>query len=169
MSDSRYWVDRLNLEKHPAGSGYYKAIYRSTEEIKQNHLPARFDGDRLFCSSIFYLLENGDIPLLHRVKSDEQLFHVEGGSMEVHVFNENDKNYSHQTLGKEEGNSLHIIIPQCAWFSYTVCENSKYALLNCTLSPAFDPVDFEIANKEDKQRLINLFPNQKSILEKFIY
>ena len=36
---------KLDLQKHPEG-GYYKEVYRSSENISQPYLPDRYSGDR---------------------------------------------------------------------------------------------------------------------------
>ena len=105
---------------------------------------------------------------LHRVKSDEQFSHIDGDSLTVHIFNEKDKTYSCQMIGKEDSSNPHLIIPQGSWFSYNVEKKGRYILLSCILSPGFNPADFELAAIEDKERLLMMFPGQGSILESCI-
>jgi predicted cupin superfamily sugar epimerase len=52
MNKAEYWIEKLELIKHPEG-GWYKEVYRSDEKIKKEHLPERFSGDRYCSTSIF--------------------------------------------------------------------------------------------------------------------
>ena len=45
MRTAGYWIKKLNLQKHTEG-GYFSEIYRSAEEIKKEHIPARYSGAR---------------------------------------------------------------------------------------------------------------------------
>jgi len=105
---------------------------------------------------------------MHRVRSDEQFSHIDGGSMTVHMFDENTKSYKSQVIGKDEGADPYLLIPQGVWFAYTVNPKNSYSLLTCTLSPAFDLNDFQMATVEDKIRLQEAFPAESAILESFV-
>ena len=70
MKDAEYWIEKLKLLPHPEG-GYYKETYRSEEIINRDHLSQRFKGQRNISTSIYYLLQSGQISKLHRIKSDE--------------------------------------------------------------------------------------------------
>ncbi|MCK5207001.1 MAG: cupin domain-containing protein, partial [Cyclobacteriaceae bacterium] len=41
MKKANYWIDTLNLEKHPEG-GYFREAYRSDENIEKGALPNRY-------------------------------------------------------------------------------------------------------------------------------
>ena len=43
-----YYIEHLQLLPHPEG-GFYKETYRADESIPQSALPARFNGERIFC------------------------------------------------------------------------------------------------------------------------
>ena len=55
MKNKNYWVEKLKLEPHPEG-GFYREVYRSNEIISEVSLPERFSGDRVFSTSIYFLL-----------------------------------------------------------------------------------------------------------------
>ena len=58
MNRIEHLIQSLGLQKHPEG-GWYKEVYRSAESISLAGLPKRFDGERSFCTSIYFLL-SGD-------------------------------------------------------------------------------------------------------------
>ena len=49
----------FNLTKHPEG-GYYKETYRSKGEISSENLGNEFDGNRNYCTSIYFLLTSNN-------------------------------------------------------------------------------------------------------------
>ena len=57
VHSANYWIDKLNLTKHPEG-GYFKEIYRSAESVIGDALPQRFGGARSFGTSIYFLLKS---------------------------------------------------------------------------------------------------------------
>ena len=70
MKPADYWIQKLGLARHPEG-GYYREIYRSAESIPKEALPDRYDGLRVFSTSIYYLLPGNEVSYFHRLKSDE--------------------------------------------------------------------------------------------------
>ena len=63
-------INHYQMLPHPQG-GYFKQTYRSDEGIAAAHLPARFGGDRLLSTAIYFLLEGKQFAAFHRIKSDE--------------------------------------------------------------------------------------------------
>lgn len=168
MRSAEYWKGHLGLENHPSGIGYFNMLYRSEEEIEGKFLPARFIGSRFFCSTIYYLLEAGQISPLHKVKSDEQFNHIDGDGLTIYIFNEENKTFSCQIIGKDDNEYPHIIIPHGSWFAYEIKKGGKYALLTCTLSPAFNPIDFISPTEKDRINLLKLFPDKENIFNVFL-
>jgi predicted cupin superfamily sugar epimerase len=161
MKDANYWIQYLQLLKHPEG-GFYKEVYRSDEIISKNNLPNRFNGDRCFCTSIFYLLQNDNFSAFHRIKSDETWHFYQGTSLTLFIID-----YSGILttiiLGDNPANGeyLQYTIPKNYWFAAHVNDKNSYTLTGCTVSPGFDFNDFELGKKE---QLIQLFPQHKDII-----
>jgi hypothetical protein len=160
--DAKDWIKRLNLQPHPEG-GYFKEIYRAEGIISQPSLPIRFNGGRPYSTSIYYLLECGDFSSLHRLNSDEQWFHIDGGALTIHSIDPNG-NYTKYHIGKnlDAGEMPYAIVPHGCWFGGTVNGNNSFALVGCIVSPGFDFADFELAEKD---RLTRQFPQHKTLIE----
>lgn len=61
-------IKKLRMQPHPEG-GYYYETYRSNE----------VNGDgRVLYTSIYFLLETGNISHFHRIDSDELWYYQEG-------------------------------------------------------------------------------------------
>lgn len=159
-----YWIENLKLEAHIEG-GYFKEIYRSVEVIKKEHLPDRYNGDRSFSTSIYFLLKGEQISKLHKLKSDEIWHFYTGSSLLIHIIDDEGKLNTiklgnHFTLGEH----FQYVVKAGCWFCAEVIDKSSYGLIGCTVSPGFDFSDFELANRE---KLLENFPEHKTIIEKF--
>ena len=158
---ARYYIDHLQLKPHPEG-GFYKESYRAAGSIKKECLP-EFNGDRSFSTAIYFLLEQGDFSAFHRIKSDEGWHFYEGGTLLVHMIEQNG-NYSCTRLGRniQEGEKLQFVVPAGAWFASEPAPSTFFALVGCTVAPGFDFEDFEMAKKED---LLKQFSQHSTIIE----
>jgi predicted cupin superfamily sugar epimerase len=127
MHTSQYWLKKFNLQKHPEG-GYFKEVYRSEEEIKQEHLPPRYSGTRCYSTSIYFLLTSDEFSAFHRIKSDETWHFYDGSHVTIHVIDEKG-NYSSVKLGSnpENNEEFQFTIPHGAWFAVSVERSGTYA------------------------------------------
>ncbi|NIW80716.1 MAG: hypothetical protein GWN16_15195 [Calditrichae bacterium] len=157
-----YWIKKLNLSKHPEG-GYFREVYRSPEKIGGESLPSRFEGDRVFATSIYFLLRGGEVSKLHRLKADETWHFYTGSSLTLFLIDERGK-LSQIVLGPdyEKGEVFQTVIPHDCWFGAKVNDPNAYTLVGCTVAPGFEFGDFELAQRKD---LLNRFPQHKNIIE----
>ena len=143
MSEFEQLIDSLGLEPHPEG-GYFTEVYRSAEEIPSKALPDRYEGARAYCSSIYYLLPKGEVSKFHRLKSDE-IWHVyQGGGLRMLLIDDEGE-LSEVLLGAEQG-VFQAVVPKGVWMAAEPI--ADFALLGCTVSPAFTFEDFEFAPVE---------------------
>jgi len=158
-----YFIKLLQLQPHPKG-GFYKETYRAPEQISTIALPEHFTGDRSFCTAIYYLLQQGDRSIFHKIKSDECWHFYYGETLLVHVI-ENDGNYYHVKLGKDiaAGEVFQFVVPANTWFASEPAPGSSFSLVGCTVAPGFDFADFEIA---DKGNLLANFPEHTIIINR---
>src|SRR5215831_10542242 len=114
-------IQLLGLKPHPEG-GFYKEVYKSDDFIEKVHLKGRFNGDRRFCTAIYYLLQGGDFSAFHRIKSDELWHYYAGGDITFHLLDKN--GYQQNVLGNQLNGvgSFQVTIPANVWFA---AERSK--------------------------------------------
>ena len=162
MKDAQYWIDKLDLEPHVEG-GYFKETYRSFESIDKHALPERFSDDRSFCTAIYFLLHNNDFSAFHRIKQDELWHFYIGGTLIVHIINQQG-NYYQIKLGMnlDVGEVFQAMVSYDSWFGANLQTPDSFALVGCTVSPGFDFADLEIAKRDV---LVNLFPEHRQIIE----
>lgn len=158
---AEYWIDKLLLTPHPEG-GYFKETYRSDENIRKEHLPEKFSGDRNFFTAIFYLLQKEQCSKLHRIKSDEMWHFYDGSGLTIYVIDDSGK-LTEEKLGlnSDEGELPQILIKAGDWFGAKINKQNSFCLAGCTVSPGFHFDDFEMG---ERNNLLKLFPQHKRII-----
>ena len=161
QTTAQYWIDQLELTEHPEG-GYFRETYRSNEQIK--FLPDRYEGERTFGTSIYFLLTTESVSNLHRLKSDEIWHFHQGGAAKIHFISE-EGNYSFKMIGADFENeeTLQVIIPRNTWFAAEVTKDD-FILVGCTVAPGFEFQDFELAKRNN---IGSLYPDHAELIKQF--
>ncbi len=115
-------IKKLNMISHPEG-GYY------VENFKNDNV-----------SQIYYLLKKGEKSHWHRLSKNEILHFYSGDPLEV--FTSSDGiNYEVFSLGSD--NNYIYTVTASTWFAMR--SSGAFSLIGCTVAPAFDFDDFELA------------------------
>ena len=148
MKTAKYWIEKLNLEKHPEG-GWFKEIYRSEDIIPEHALPPDFKGPRNCSTSIYYLLEGEDFSSFHRIHSDE-IWHYYAGFSPIEIISIEQGKLIKHLLGNDpdSNQNLQIVVPKNTWFAAQLIDQKGYALAGCTVAPGFHFDDFEMADEK---------------------
>jgi hypothetical protein len=156
-------VRRLDLARHPEG-GWYRETYRSGEIIPGSALPERFGGPRPFSTSIYFLLEQGEVSALHRIKSDEIWHFHAGAPLMIHIITPCG-GHQELRLGTDLSarESFKIVVEAGCWFGAEVSGAGRYSLVGCTVSPGFDFADFKLGNRSD---LLREYPQHAEIINR---
>ena len=164
MINADYWIKKLGLKRHPEG-GYFKETYRSSEVILKHALPARFNGDRVFSTCIYFLLDKKEFSAFHVIQQDEVWHFYEGSSLTIHIIDQKGE-YTTVKLGKniKDGESFQAVVRAGCWFAAAVKNTESYSLVGCTVAPGFDFADFKMA---DRNNLVELYPEHRDIIEKY--
>lgn len=168
------YVKLLKLESHVEG-GYFKLFYKSSDKVKplseryhqeRSQIDAQEEKsvERHAGSSIYFLLEKQEFSAWHRLKSDEVWHYYDGGSpIEIHVI-DHDGQLKTYVLGNPcitENASFQIAVKAGVWFAAEVRDKQSFGLVGCTVSPAFEYGDFELA---DRKQLSSQYPAHESII-----
>jgi predicted cupin superfamily sugar epimerase len=158
---AEYWINRLQLTTHIEG-GAFREIYRSPLLAPLSALPASFTGDRNFCTSIYFLLQQHQFSAFHKIKSDEVWHFYYGDALIVYEIDQQGKLIEHR-LGCDPDNqeAFQCVISAGNWFAARLAPGGDYALVGCTVSPGFDFADFELAERE---ALVPLFPQHAAVI-----
>jgi predicted cupin superfamily sugar epimerase len=156
-----FLVKELNLLPHPEG-GYYKETYRSEGKIPHDCLSPDFLGDRNIATGIYFLIEKGNFSAFHKIKSDETWHFYYGDALEVIEINTTGKlTITHVGSNIQKGETFQYTVKANTWFGSRVSGSGNFSLVGCTVYPGFDFNDFELAKRED---LNKLFPEYKNII-----
>ena len=160
MNNANFYIEKLNLQKHPEG-GWFKEVYRSAESIEKQALGKRFSGERSISTSIYFLLQQGEFSAFHKIKSDETWHFYDGGMLEIYTISPKGKLSIHKLgLNIHQDELPQITIPHGHYFAAK--PKGSFTLVGCTVAPGFDFADFELPTKE---KLKLLFPKQIEIIE----
>lgn len=153
----------LELIPHPEG-GYFREVYKCEELIFQDALPSRYNGNRSFLTSIYYLLKNNDISRFHVLLSDEMWYFHMGSSVIIHQINF-DGSYNKYLLGSNYllGEKPHILVKKNTWFGAEVKNKDSFSLVSCAIAPGFEFSDFKLA---DRNELLAKYPQHIDLIIK---
>ncbi|MFB3908339.1 MAG: cupin domain-containing protein [Candidatus Eisenbacteria bacterium] len=163
MESAKKWMDSLQLLPHPEG-GWFREVYRSRLTIDKH--PGKLEGTRSIATAIYYLLDRTTFSTFHRLASDEIWHFYRGDPIVLHVLHPNGT-LEKRRLGPniDAGESLIVVVEAGLWFAARIAEGGDWALVGCTTSPGFDPMDFELAEREE---LIRKFPQHRAVIESLL-
>jgi predicted cupin superfamily sugar epimerase len=96
--------------------------------------------------------------------ADEIWHFYTGSSLTIYLIEESTGKMLELKLGNEpeKGEMFQIPIKRGSWFGARVDDISSYALVGCTVSPAFSFADFELG---DRKILTSMHPEHKDIIK----
>jgi predicted cupin superfamily sugar epimerase len=169
----------LHLKPLPVEGGYYAETYRSDVIIEPPSLPGRYTrrgksanggadptgrSTRAAGTAIYYLLTPDTFSALHRLASDEVYHFYLGDPVEMLLLRP-DGSGAVITLGPDIAAGMHVqfTVPGGVWQGSRLRAGgppkggvaSEFALLGTTMSPGFDPADFELGRRDE---LVRAFP-----------
>ncbi len=133
MNDAESIINELNLEPHPEGGYFVESV--KTKEI----------------SIIYYLLKKNEKSHWHRITKNETLHFYKGGPINIYL-SEDGNTFTTITLG--ERNQFHYTVKAGTWFAMKSV--GEYSLIGCSVAPAFDYQDFELAPPDWKPEKFDL-------------
>jgi len=155
-------IQLLGLRPLPGEGGRYAETYRSADVVPGEALPGRFGGQsRSLGTAIFYLLtgEADSFSALHRLRGDEVYHFYLGDAVEMLLLHPDGSNQSLR-LGQDlaAGERVQVMVPAGVWQGSRLAPGGGYALLGTTMSPGFDPADFELGVRAE---LIERYPSER--------
>jgi len=162
MKRAEEWIERLGLIPLPEEGGMYREVYRSGEIIPKTALPARFDGERCFSTSIYYLLRHPEFSAFHRLRQEEVWHFYEGSPLTVHIIDlDGTCRQMHMGRDIDSGETLQLVLLAGQLFGATVDRPDSYSLIGCTVAPGFDLADFAAPARNE---LLAAYPQHRSLI-----
>lgn len=154
MNSATFYIEQLGLQAHPEG-GFFRETYRSADLLPGPVLAPVFAGSRNYSTSIYFLLSSHERSLFHRIKSDELWHYHAGSTITIYLLMNGGVKTLRVGPGISSGEQFQQVVPANTWFGAKVEETGSFSLCGCTVSPGFDFLDFELANRA---QLLKEFP-----------
>jgi hypothetical protein len=156
MPTAKQIQELLNLRPLPIEGGYFAETYRSKFALTQQ------TGERALSTAIYYLLTPDTFSAIHRLKGDEVYHFYLGDPAEMLLLNPDCTSES-VIMGQDiaSGMRLQYVVPGGTWQGGRLAAGGKFALMGTTMSPGFDPADFELGQRTE---LTAHYPNRAALI-----
>jgi predicted cupin superfamily sugar epimerase len=140
----------LKLRPLPVEGGYFTESYQSKHMVPGEALPPVFGGERLLTSAIYYMLTPDTFSAMHRLAGDE-IFHFYLGDPVEMLLLKPDGSGQAVLLGQDisAGMRLQHTVAGGTWQGSRLTPGGRFALLGTTMSPGFDPADYEVGKRQE--------------------
>ena len=133
MSIVKLLVEYHKMIPHPEG-GHYVEVFKNKD-----------------VSHIYFLLEGHEHSHWHRITKNETVHFYSGDPLEIYT-SEDGEEFETNQIGSN--NNFIYSIEKNTWFAMK--PKGKYSLIGCTVAPAFEFEDLELAPKDWKPSKFNL-------------
>lgn len=153
MKSAQYYIEKLDMTPHVEG-GYFKESVVSKDFFRE---------DKKLFSSIYFLLETGEVSNFHRLTSDEMWYYHDGQALTIYMITPDGDLITNQLgLDIEKGEIPQVLVPKGYIFGSSM-NNDGFALVGCMVAPAFTFDDFELFERKD---LLNMYPHLEDVIKK---
>ena len=135
MTDTQDLIKKLKMVAHPEGG----------------HFSESFRDDNNNVSLIYYLLQKNEWSHWHRLTKNETLHFYKGYPLTIFISNDG-VDFISVILGEDD--NFHYTVEANNWFAMR--SNGEYSLIGCSVAPAFDYNDFELAPADWKPNNFNI-------------
>lgn len=153
MTAAQSIVSKLNLQPHPEG-GWYAEIYRS-QNVVSGLKPDTTDTTRSAMTSIYFLLEEGQVSRWHCVDADEAWHFYEGDLLELLVAPPDFSRIEIIQLGEIGQGEKPVHVVPAGWWQ-AARSTGTFSLVGCTVAPGFQFSGFRFLNEEETERMRKL-------------
>lgn len=157
-------IEHFDLMPLPIEGGYFRQTYRTEETVPRAALPARYAGDKTFCTAIYYLLTSSpdSFSALHRLPTDEIYHFYLGDPVEMLLLHPAGRSQQ-VILGPDvlNGQQVQFVVPRGVWQGSRLVAGGRFALLGTTMAPGYDDADYVGG---DRAELIHLYPEQAALI-----
>ena len=133
METVKSLIEYHKMIPHPEG-GHYVEVFKNKD-----------------VSHIYFLLEGHEHSHWHRITKNETVHFYSGDPLEIYT-SEDGEEFETNQIGSN--NNFIYSIKKNTWFAMK--PKGKYSLIGCTVAPAFEFEDLELAPKDWKPSKFNL-------------
>ncbi len=134
---------------HAREGGFFVETFRARERFAADALGPGWPGPRALATAIYYLLTPDAFSALHRLRSDEVFHFYLGDPVEMlHLMPDGSGRVLLLGTDLAAGMRPQVVVPKGVWQGSRLVAGGRFALLGTTVSPGFDPADFEPGERE---------------------
>ena len=157
MYTADYFIQKLDMTPHIEG-GYYKECLLSTDPVQREDISSK-----TLWSSIYFLLQTGEVSHFHRLKSDEIWYFHSGMPLTIYMISPEGELICKQLgLNISKGESPQVLVPKGYIFGSALNEDG-YSLVGCMVAPSFSYEDFELF---ERTKLLEHYPQHEDVIKK---
>ena len=145
MTTAQSFVSQLNLQPHPEG-GWYGEIFRSQQKVISG------TQHRSAMTSIYFLLEEGQVSRWHCVDADEAWHFYEGSHLELLVAPPDFSRIETIRLGEVGDGEKPVYVVPAGWWQ-AARSTGPFTLVGCTVAPGFEFSGFRFLEESEKERM----------------
>ena len=158
-------ISFLGLAPLPEEGGYFRETWRSPVSVAPGVTPLRYTSEKSLGTAIYYLLSSDpdSFSALHRLPTDE-IYHFYLGDPVEMLLLAPDGSGRRVTLGHDlaAGQHVQFVVPSGTWQGTRLVAGGSYALMGTTMSPGFDPADYQPGRRDD---LISIYPQHAASIQ----
>ena len=158
-------ISHFDLKPLPVEGGFYRETYTGDLQLPASVLPPSIRSARPAKSVILYLLTADTKSRLHRLVTDEVWHFYLGSSVNLYVFG-TETGYAKIELGHDfiGDQTIQAVVPAHSWFGARLQKGGRWALMGCSLAPAYSDEDFSLPDDAEFDDLVARFPRQREVL-----
>jgi predicted cupin superfamily sugar epimerase len=147
----------LGLVPLEGEGGWFSETYRASQTVPAGAPGTGRTGDRSLATAIYYLLTPETFSAMHRLRSDEVFHFYLGDPVEMLQLLPGGEGRM-VVLGTDLGAGMRpqVVVPRGVWQGTRLLAGGRLALLGTTVSPGFDPEDYE---QGDRDLLVAAYPD----------
>lgn len=150
---AQYYIEHLEMEPHIEG-GYFKECLLGDDTL---------NGERELWSSIYFLLQEGEVSHFHRLESDEVWYFHDGSPLTIYMISpEGVLTAPKLGLDIEKGQKPQILVPKGYIFG-SAQEEPGYSLVGCMVAPSFRYEEFYLYSRKE---MMEAYPQYAEIIGK---
>lgn len=154
-TEAQSLIERLDLKPLPLEGGYFRETYRSDRKISDT---------KNLSTCIYFLLTDETFSAFHRLPSDEIWHFYAGDPVNLYVVNEDGQlKVSRLAAEINQESAPQAVVHAGSWQAAMLADGGRFALLGCTVAPAFDFEDYEHGRRDV---LIEAFPQYRDEIMK---
>lgn len=155
MSKADEIIQKLGLEPLEREGGLFRSTYRSPGKV----------GEKDMGSAIYFMLTGRGYSHMHRLVTDEVYHFYSGDPVELLELLP-DGSSKVTILGSDicAGQHVQYVVRAGNWQGSHLLDGGTYALMGTTMSPGFEPSDYEHAAQPEE--LIRQYPQAQELLKK---